>query len=261
MLEFVVTFILFCRIFAILWAAKVRWQVRAQAVEGTEFLAGPASPGGCVRRTAVSCTVRLHRCGQKSSYLRHRSTAELPTSARVAALYDGSGSGSSGGMDVMARMEELGRKLAERREKVREKAAGSESTHSSNTAQRPRREKHCCLFCCVLHFTHCFSVSLSLAKCLRLNSNNRTTGPFPSILRCPHAPRPPTRQIRWRICLPRRRIVNSPNHRMLQLQQISWHKKVLLVSQFVHQKVIENYEKQISKCEFFKTILCGRQRK
>ena len=68
--------------------------------------------------------------GQKSSpYLRHRSTAELPTSARGAAMYEERLGIGYGGMDVMAKMEELGRKLAERR------AKGSERT---TTVQRPR---------------------------------------------------------------------------------------------------------------------------
>ena len=66
--------------------------------------------------------------GQKSSYSQYRSTAELPTSTRVAALCD---ERTTTGMDVMARMEELGRKLAERR--GRPPTTGERTT----TVQRP----------------------------------------------------------------------------------------------------------------------------
>jgi hypothetical protein len=66
--------------------------------------------------------------GQRSSYLRHRSTAELPTSARGAALYD---ERAAMGVDVITRMEEMGRKLAERRAK-------NGVTEKTTTVQRPR---------------------------------------------------------------------------------------------------------------------------
>ncbi|KAF7637167.1 hypothetical protein Mgra_00003338 [Meloidogyne graminicola] len=64
--------------------------------------------------------------GPKSStYLQHRSTAELPTSARGAAIYDER-------IDVMMRMEELGRKLAEKRNKLNDRPPNHNLQRPSN---------------------------------------------------------------------------------------------------------------------------------
>ncbi|KAL3084344.1 hypothetical protein niasHT_035170 [Heterodera trifolii] len=97
---------------------------------------GVVSPySGCVGADLLYQHHNSPYASMRDQNLRHRSSAELPTSARIAALYEDRSHGC--GLDVLARMEGLGRKMAERRAQMKtsEKSGGSEGPKLPNIAR------------------------------------------------------------------------------------------------------------------------------